>query len=171
MLGASLATFPVTSMHSTRYQAAALLGLDLLDNPLDAGVKVCSIATSEHLVSTTELMETWCNNFAFPEEAEKAAVELQGYFSGCGLILDDRLWDARYDMSKCTWLWVKHVFSKLGFRSRGTGIGLHIRWGDMSYDSPGDPITPQRSTPIPVGAHLLQKMRECGIIGCFSKWL
>jgi hypothetical protein len=78
MLGASLATFPVTSTHSTQYQAAALLDLDLLENPLDVGVKICSIATSEHLASITELMETWCDSFTFPEEAEKAVVELQG---------------------------------------------------------------------------------------------
>jgi len=43
----------------------------------------------------------------------------------------------------------------------------------MSYNNPGDPITPQRSTPIPVGAQLLRKMRGCGIkdeLSVYMEW-
>jgi hypothetical protein len=176
MLDATFSTFGVISTHSTQYRAASLLGLDLLENPLDANATVCSIMNSPYSARTSELIETWCNNVMFPEEMDKAALELQSYYGDCGLILDDRPWDARYDMSKCTWLWVKHFFSNLGLRKRETGIGLHIRWGDMSYNvgvPSGDPVTPQRSTPVPVAADLLRKMRSCGIqdeLSVYMEW-
>ena len=149
MLGATFATFGVISTHATQYKAASLLHLDLLESPLEAGTKVCSIATSPNYGRTMELVRDWCNNVA---QGETHAIELQGLWNDCGLILDDRPADVHYDMSKCTWKWVKHVFSNLGLKKRTGGIGLHIRWGDMSVptykEAESDPLTPERSTPI-----------------------
>ena len=112
-----------------------------------------------------ELMNGWCDNVT---QGDAQSLELQGLWSDCGLILDDRPGDVHYDMSKCTWKWVKHVFSNLGLKKRKGGIGLHIRWGDMSAPTyatihPTDPLTPERSTPIDKAAQLLRKMRECGV--------
>jgi len=174
MLGASFSTFSVMSGHVSLYRAVQVMGLDRLENPLDTNAKVCSISTSPDQPRTVELLDTWCDSAKVPNEADKAAVEAQSFFSGCGVILDDRPWDARYDMSKCTWRWVKHFFSKIDRRRRRTGIGLHKRWGDMSTDpDPNDPITPQRSTPIPVAADLLRKIRSCGIqdeLNVYMEW-
>ena len=157
MLGASFATFSRQSEHE--YRAASLLHIDLLETRLDAGTKVCSLEMSEGYARTLELVESWCDNQRLDD-----ALELQRLFTGCSLILDDRPWDVRYDMSKCTWKWVKHVFSKLGGTKPTRGIGLHIRWGDMSFgDLPWDPMTPERSTPIEKAAELLRKIRECGV--------
>jgi hypothetical protein len=164
MLGATFATFSVESEHA--YQVASLLRLDLLETQLDARTKVCSLAASPGHARASELVEGWCGNGAF---ADAQALELRGLLSDCDLILDDRPWEARYDMSKCTWRWVNHVFSTLGTRKRTAGkraggIGLHIRWGDMADDSaPGDPRIPERSTPIETAARLLRKLRECGV--------
>jgi hypothetical protein len=171
MLGARFTTFPVTSTHSTQYRAASLLGLDILGSRLDANTKICSLTNSPGYYRTLELIESWCNNSTF---GDAHARELQGFFSDCGLILDDRNWDVRYDMSKCTWKWVRDVFSSIGIRKRGTGIGLHIRWGDMSVSTPdNDPLTSERSTPIEVGAQLLRKLRECGVedeLSVYMEW-
>ena len=174
MLGASLSTFGVVSTHNTQYQAAELLHLNLLETSLDAGAKVCSIATSANYTRTTELVTSWCNNVT---EGDAYAAELQGLWSHCDLILDDRRGDVHYDMSKCTWKWVKHVFSNLGLKKRTGGIGLHIRWGDMSVptykEAASDPLTPERSTPIDKAAQLLRKMRECGVqdeLSVYMEW-
>jgi hypothetical protein len=173
MLGASLSTFGVMSDHITRYKAASLLHIDLLDTPLDVGTTICSLSASPSLARTVELVTTWCDNVTSGEEQ---ALELQSLWNGCGLILDDRPWDAHYDMSKCTWKWVKHVFSQLGLKKRTGGIGLHIRWGDMSlnsYSSSVDPMRPERSTPIDKAAELLRKMRECGMqdeLSVYMEW-
>jgi hypothetical protein len=157
MLGASFATFGVQSSHM--YRAASLLHIDLLETPLDAGTKVCSLEASDNHARILELIESWCNNQRLDD-----ALELQQLFTGCGLIVDDRSWDVRIDMGKCTWKWVKHVFSKLGAKKSTRGIGLHIRWGDMSHGGfPDDAMTPERSTPIPKAAELLRKLRECGV--------
>ena len=167
MLGATLATFGVISEQSSQYKAASLVHLDLLETPLDAGTKVCSLATSPNYAPTMELVTSWCNDVAL---GDAQVLKLQKLWSDCNLILDDRPWDVHYDMSKCTWKWVKHVFSNLGLKKglkkRTGGIGLHIRWGDMSlptYTSTSDPLTPERSTPIDKAAQLLRKMRECGV--------
>jgi hypothetical protein len=111
-------------------------------------------------------MESWCNNVTL---GDTHALELQGLWSDCGLILDDRPWDVRYDMSKCTWMWMKHVFSKLGFKNRRRGIGLHKRWGDVSNMW----VPPQRSTPIDLAAKLIGKLRECGVqdeLSVYMEW-
>ena len=137
--------------------------LDLLETPLDAGTKICSLTTSPNYTLTMELVTKWCDNVT---EGDAQAFELQGLWSDCGLILDDRPPDVHYDMSKCTWKWVKHVFSNIGLKKQTGGIGLHIRWGDMSlptYAVESDPLTPERSTPIDKAAQLLRKMRECGV--------
>jgi hypothetical protein len=171
MLGASLATFSLKSTHISEYRAASLLQIDLLETPLDAGTKVCSLAMSESYDRALELVESWCDN-----ESLDVALELRMSFTDCGLILDDRPWDFRYDMSKCTWKWVKHVFSKLGPKRPPRGIGFHKRWGDMSLfegGPAGDPLTPQRSTPIDKGAELLRKIRECGVhdeLSVYMEW-
>jgi hypothetical protein len=171
MLGASLATFSIISTHISQYRAASLLRLDLLETPLDAETKVCSLSTSPNNARTMELVNSWCNNVAL---GDAHALELRGLWSDCGLILDDRPWDVRYDMSKCTWKWVKQVFSKLGLKKRREGIGLHIRWGDMSISTPSnDPLRPERSTPIEKAAELLRKMRECGVqdeLSVYMEW-
>jgi hypothetical protein len=172
MLGASFATFGVSSVHA-QYRAASLLRLDILETQLDAKTRVCSLAASPNYPRTMELVESWCNDTMLSDEP---ALELRGLYSDCGLILDDRPWDYRYDMSKCTWTWVKHVFSRLGLKKRETGIGLHIRWGDMSLHldaTLGDTVTPQRSTPIEVAAQLLRKIRQCGIqdeLSVYMEW-
>jgi hypothetical protein len=158
MLGATFATFSVVSTHISQYKAASLLRLDRLETRLDAETKVCSLSMSAR---TMELVNSWCNNVAL---GDAYALELRGLWSDCDLILDDRPWDVRYDMSKCTWKWVKHIFSKLGLKKRRGGIGLHIRWGDMSImTGPNDPMRPERSTPVEKAAQLLRKMRECGV--------
>ena len=161
MLGASFATFGVISEHN--YKSASVLQLDLPETSLDPGSKVCSIAYSPNYARTVELVTSWCDNVT---QGDAHARELQGLWSDCGLILDDRPADVHYDMSKCTWKWVKHVFSNLGLKNRTGGIGLHIRWGDMgrpTYAGGADPLTPERSTPINKAAQLLLKMRECGV--------
>jgi len=169
MLGASFSTFSLVSAHISQYRAASLLHIDLLENQLGAGAKVCSFSMSDNYDRTLELIESWCDNQTFDH-----AHELRGYFTDCDLILDDRPWDVRYDMSKCTWKWVKHVFSRLGPKKSTRGIGLHIRWGDMSLGVPsGDPLTPLRSTPIDKGAELLRKIRECGVqeeLSVYMEW-
>jgi hypothetical protein len=173
MLGASFATFGVISEHISQYKAASILGIDLLETPLAAGTKVCSIASSPSYSLTMELVTSWCNNVTL---GDAQAHELRGLWSDCGLIVDDRPQDVHYDMSKCTWKWVKHVFSKLGLKKRTGGIGLHIRWGDMSvstYTSTDDPLRPERSTPIDKAAQLLRKMRECGMqdeLSVYMEW-
>lgn len=174
MLDATFATFGVISTHSTQYKAASLVHLDLLESPLGAGTKVCSIATSPNSARTMELVRNWCNNVT---EGDAHAIELQGLWSDCGLILDDRPADVHYDMSKCTWKWVKHVFANLGLKKRTGGIGLHIRWGDMSVptykEAASDPLTPERSTPIDKAAQLLRKLRECGVqdeLSVYMEW-
>ena len=173
MLGAGFTTFGVKSDHITQYKAASILGIDLLSTPLDAGTSVCSLASSSDYGRTMELLASWCDNVT---SGDAHALELQRLWAGCGLILDDRAWDVHYDMSKCTWKWVKDVFSKLGLKKRTGGIGLHIRWGDMglnSYTSPDDPMRPERSTPIDKAAQLLRKMRECGMqdeLSVYMEW-
>jgi hypothetical protein len=109
-----------------------------------------------------ELVTSWCDNVT---QGDSQAFELQRLWSDCGLILDDRPADVHYEMSKCTWKWVKHVFSNLGLKKQTGGIGLHIRWGDMGRATYGgaDRLTPERSTPIDKAAQLLHKMRECGV--------
>jgi hypothetical protein len=168
MLGANFTTFSLQSAHM--YRAASLLDIDLLETRLDAGTKVCSLEMmSENYTRTLELVESWCDNQRLDD-----ALELQRSFTGCGLILDDRPWDVRYDMSKCTWKWVKHVFSKLGAEKSTRGIGLHIRWGDMSLGgTPFDAMTPERSTPIKKAAEMLRKIRECGVqdeLSVYMEW-
>jgi hypothetical protein len=159
MLGATLATYSVQSEHG--YRVASLLGLDLLETRLDAKPRVCSLSASPSYARIPELVESWCGN---PRFAQGHAPALRGMFSECDIILDDRPWDVRYDMAKCTWRWVKQVFSKLGVRKRARGIGLHIRWGDMANPAwPFDQRTPVRSTPIEKAAQLLRKIRECGV--------
>ena len=172
MLGASFATYGVISEHNGGYKAASLLHLDLLDIPLDAGTTICSFGASPNHDLTMELAESWCNATLSDAQAR----ELRKWWSGCGVILDDRPWDARYDMSKCTWKWVKDTFSRFGLKKRAGGIGLHIRWGDMglgSYLSSADPVRPERSTPIDKAAQLLRKMRECGVqdeLSVYMEW-
>ena len=161
MLEASFVTFGVVSEHNGD-KAASLLHLDLLDAPLDAGSTTCSLGTSSSYGLTMESVESWCNGTLNDTQIR----ELRNLWSNCGVILDDRPWDVRYDMSKCTWKWVKDTFSRLGLKTRTGGIGLHIRWGDMglnSYSSSVDPIRPERSTPIDKAAQLLHKIRECGV--------
>jgi hypothetical protein len=171
MLGASLTTFSVVSTHATQYLAASLLRLDRLETPLDASTKFCSLTTSPHYARTEELVESWCEE---KNVTDAAALELRELYEDCGVILDDRPWDVRYDMSKCTWEWVKHVFTLLGLKKRINGIGLHIRWGDMSISTPwNDPLLPERSTPIDKAAQLLRKMRECGVqdeLSVYMEW-
>lgn len=173
MLGADFTTFGLKSDHITGYKAASLLHLDLLDIPLDAGTTICSLTTSPSYGRTMELVANWCDNATF---SDAQAFELQRLWGDCGLILDDRPWDVHYDMSKCTWKWVKDVFSRLGLKKRTGGIGLHIRWGDMglnSYSSQDDPMRPERSTPIDKAAQLLRKMRECGVqdeLSVYMEW-
>jgi len=171
MLGANLSTFSVTSDHITKYRAASLLRLDLLETRLDAETKICSLTRSPSYARTMELVTSWCDNVTL---GDVQARELRGLWRDCGLILDDRPWDARYDLSKCTWKWVKHVFSNLGLKKRTGGIGLHIRWGDMSIFAPAeDPMRPERSTPIDKAAQLLRKMRECGVqdeLSVYMEW-
>jgi hypothetical protein len=129
---------------------------------------------SSNYARTTELVTSWCNNVT---EGDAQASELQGLWSDCDLILDDRRGDVHYDMNKCTWKWVKHVFSNFGLKKRTGGIGLHIRWGDMSIptykEAASDPLTPERSTPIDKAAQLLRKMRECGVqdeLSVYMEW-
>jgi len=169
MLDASFTTFGQISSHVSRYQAASLLHVDLLETRMDAGTKVCSLGTSEHYARTSQLVESWCDN-----QNHEDALELRRYFNDCGLILDDRPWDVRYDMSKCTWKWVKSVLSKLGPKQPTRGIGLHIRWGDMSISTPdNDPLTPERSTRVEKGAELLRKIRQCGVqdeLSVYMEW-
>ncbi|KIM41666.1 hypothetical protein M413DRAFT_444917 [Hebeloma cylindrosporum] len=163
MLEATFSTFGVVSEQASQYKAASLLQLDRLEAPLDAGTKVCSITTSPNYARTMDLVTSWCNDVT---GGDAQALELRELWSDCGVILDDRPPDVRYDMSKCTWRWVKHIFSDLGLKNRTGGIGLHIRWGDMSlptYTSTADTLTPERSTPIDKAAQLLRKMRECGV--------
>jgi hypothetical protein len=174
MLGATFATFGIISTHISMYKAASLLHLDLLETPLEAGTKVCSIATSPNYALSMELLTRWCDNVA---EGDAEVLALKGLWDDCGLILDDRDWDVHYEMSKCTWKWVKHVFTNLGLKKRTGGIGLHIRWGDMSLPQNqnlvGDPLTPDRSTPVDKAAHLLRKMRECGVqdeLSVYMEW-
>jgi hypothetical protein len=176
MLGASFATFSIPSIHS-QYRAASLLRLDILESRLNAKARVCSVATSPSYSRTIELVESWCDSAMLSNES---ALELQGLYGDCDLILDDRPWDVRYDMSKCTWTWVKHVLSRLGYKRREQGIGLHIRWGDVSLnpgtptDTPGiDWLRPERSTPIDLAARLLRKMRKCGVrdeLSVYMEW-
>ena len=118
MLGAEFSTFSIISTHLTQYRAASLMKVDLLGTELPKGSKVCSIAWSLHEACTAELMENWCNNEA---HGEAYAQELQQLWSDCNLIIDDRAWDVWYDMSKCTWKWVKHVFTALGLKQRRGG--------------------------------------------------
>lgn len=171
MLGASFATFSVVSTHISQYRAASLLRLDLLETQLNPETKICSLTSSPSHARTMELVTSWCDNVAL---GDAHAFELQGLWSDCGIILDDRPWDVRYDMSRCTWKWVKHVLSNLGLKKRAGGIGLHIRWGDMSISTPSnDPLRPERSTPIDKAAQLLRKMRECGVqdeLNVYMEW-
>lgn len=165
MLGADFSTFSVISTHLTQYRAASLLKVDLLGTELPKGSKVCSIASSPHEARTAELMGSWCNNVTH----EAYAQELQQLWSDCNLIIDDRAWDVRYDMSKCTWKWVKHVFTALGLKKRRGGIGLHIRWGDISVQT----LPPERSTPVNLAAQMIAKMRECGVqdeLSVYMEW-
>jgi hypothetical protein len=169
MLGASFQTYGVVSSHT--YRVAEQLHLDILENPLDVGGKVCSFINSPGYFRALELVEAWCND----KDAHGHAVEMRGLFSDCDLILDDRPWDVRYDMSKCTWRWVRQIFSNsVGLKTPRKGIGLHKRWGDMSTLTwSNDPLTPQRSTPIDKAADLLRKMRECGIhdeLSVYMEW-
>ena len=173
MLGATFATFGVFSTHLTQYKAASILRLDLVESPMDAGTKVCSIATSPNYTRTMELVTSWCHD----GQGEAHALELQGLWSDCGLILDDRPHDVQYGMSKCTWKWVKQFFSNIGLKKRTGGIGLHIRWGDMSVptykEAQSDPLTPERSIPIDKAAQLLRKLRECGVqdeLSVYMEW-
>lgn len=167
MLGASFSTFSVMSTHLTQYRAASLMKLDLLETELPKGSKVCSIASSLHEARTAELMRSWCDNVA---HGEAYAQELQEMWSDCNLIIDDRPWDVRYDMSKCTWKWVKHVFTALGLKERPRrGIGLHIRWGDISIET----LPPERSTPVDLAAQMIAKMRKCGVqdeLSVYMEW-
>jgi hypothetical protein len=173
MLGATFATFGIISTHISQYKAASLLRIDLLETPLDSGTRVCSLATSPNYTRTIELMTSWCDNVTL---GDAQALEMQEIWSDCGLIVDDRPQDVHYDMSKCTWKWVKHIFSNLGLKKRTRGIGLHIRWGDMSvstYSSSDDPMRPERSTPIDKAAQLLRKMRACGVqdeLSVYMEW-
>ncbi|KAF9528295.1 hypothetical protein CPB83DRAFT_814254 [Crepidotus variabilis] len=159
MLDATFATFGLQSEHP--YRVASLLGLDLLENSLNKGGKVCSIAALPSYSRVSELTENWCND---PTIDSVHAQELRSFLADCDLILDDRPWDVRQDMAKCSWRWVKHVFSKSGVQNHSKGIGIHIRWGDMAGGGiPHDEKTPQRSIPIEVAAQMLKKLRECGI--------
>lgn len=159
MLGAGFATFSVQSEHP--YQVASLLQLDLLDTRLDAGARVCSLKESPRFERTKQLVESWCKNSTL---VSAEVLELRGMWSNCGLILDDRPWDIRHDMSKCTREWVKHIFSTQGIKKMPGGIGIHIRWGDMADGTfINDPKTPARSTPIEKASQLLRKLRECGV--------
>jgi hypothetical protein len=173
MLDATFSTFGVVSSHISQYQAASLLHLDRLETPLHASSKLCSISASPHHARTLELVESWCDNMR-STDPDTAAMELREMYKDCDVILDDRPWDVRYDMSKCTWEWVKHVFTGLGLKKRESGIGLHIRWGDMSVSTPwNDPLRPERSTPIDVASQLVRKMRECGIqdeLSVYMEW-
>ena len=172
MLDAIFATFSVPSEH-TEYRAALFLQLDLLETPMNANVntRVCSVTASPHHARTLELMERWCNDSTL---AEKHALELRGLYTECDLILDDRPWDVRYDMSKCTWKWVKHVFSRLSHVKREGGIGLHICWGDLSNTTLSyDPMIPERPTPIDKAAQLLRKLRKCSMqdeLSVYMEW-
>jgi len=166
MLGASFSTFSIISTHLTQYRAASLLKVDLLETELPKGSKVCSIASSLHEYRTAELMQSWCNDVT---HGEAYAQELQELWSDCNLIIDDRAWDVRYDMSKCTWKWVKHVFTALGLKERRGGIGLHIRWGDISVQT----LPPERSTPVDLAAQMIAKMRQCGMkdeLSVYMEW-
>jgi hypothetical protein len=165
MLNADFATVPVASAHSTGYRSASLLAIDRLPYQLSADTTVCSVSATMGQQQVMDLINDWCPATRHdPERAETRATEIRPYFTGCGVILDDRPWDARYDMSVCTWKWVRRTCENVGFRDRNDGIGIHIRWGDM-FISPneGDPLTRLRSTPIDVAAHLLRKLRSCGI--------
>jgi hypothetical protein len=84
-------------------------------------------------------LESWCDDAT---HADEHTLELQAFFSDCGLILDNRFWDVHYDMSKCMWKWVKHIFSKLSPKKLTRGIGLHICWVTCPYHiaDPGDTI-------------------------------
>lgn len=166
MLGASFSTFSVISTHLTQYKAASLMKVDLTETELPKGSKVCSIAWSLHEARTAELMQSWCDNVT---DGEAYAQELRELWSDCDLIIDDRPWDVRYDMSKCTWKWVKHVFTQLGLKQRRGGIGLHIRWGDISVQT----LPPERSTPVDLAAQMIAKMRECGMqdeLSVYMEW-
>lgn len=161
MLGARLSTFSVTSEHP--YRVASLLRLDLLHTQMGAGTRACSLMASPSYARILDLMGSWCNEVG-SALADSQAQELQHLLRDCDLILDDRPWDVHYDMSKCTWRWTKQIFSTLGSKSRESGIGLHIRWGDMANNTAfADPLTPERSTPIETAAQLLRKLRECGV--------
>ncbi|KAF9528298.1 hypothetical protein CPB83DRAFT_894556 [Crepidotus variabilis] len=159
ILDADFATFGLQSEHP--YRVASLLHLDLLEHPLTVESKVCSISALPTYSRVHNLVESWCNN---PNADSEHAVELRESLKDCDLILDDRPWDVRQDMAKCTWKWVKQVFSKLGVNKQAGGVGIHIRWGDMASGGDSkDPKTPERSIPIEVAAKLLRKMRECGV--------
>jgi len=159
MLGAKFATFSVDSEHP--YRVASLLRLDLLPTRLNEKTKICSLTSSPRYARTFDLVESWCGNSSF---AEEQVFELRESLSGCGVILDDRPWDVRYDMGKCTWKWVKEFLTPFGVKKQSEGIGIHIRWGDMANDDAlNDPRLPERSTPIEVAAQLLRKLRECGM--------
>jgi len=174
ILDASFSTIPVFSSHITLYQAASLLQIDRFEHPLPADTTICTVTEAGHYDRTMELIESWCDSATNATAMEEHAQEMRDFYSNCGLVIDDRPWDARYDMSKCTWPWVKRIFTKLGFRQRSTGIGLHVRWGDMSVSTPdNDPLTDYRSTPIDVGARLLRKLRKCGVhdeLSVYMEW-
>lgn len=163
MLDADFTTFPLVSDH--QYRAASLLGIDRLQRPLAADTTLCAVSATLPQQQIMELIDSWCSTTRTdPTHAEERAAELRQYFAGCGVILDDRPWDVRSYMSVCTWQWVRQIFSKLGLRDRQRGIGVHIRWGDMSiFTEESDQLTRWRSTPIDVAAQLLSKIRSCGV--------
>jgi hypothetical protein len=174
MLGGTFATYGVVSTHLTEYRAAEILHIDRLENHLDAGTCICSLSASTGHQRIPELVEGWCDAYMNVTLADEHALELQGFFRNCDLILDDRDWDVRYEWSKCTWKWVKHIFTNLGLKKRKGGIGLHVRWGDMSVGTPiDDPMSPSRSTPIEKGAEMLRKLRQCGMrdeLSVYMEW-
>jgi hypothetical protein len=112
MLDADFATFPLLSEHN--YRSASLLGLDRLPWPLAANTTLCAVSATLAPHRVMGLIDTWCSSTRTDRTlAQERAVELQQYFVGCGVILDDRPWDVRYDMSMCTWEWVRRIFSSL----------------------------------------------------------
>ncbi|KAF9527669.1 hypothetical protein CPB83DRAFT_855821 [Crepidotus variabilis] len=163
MLGASFATTGRQSEH--HYQVASLLNLDMLENQFETAGKICSLMSLPNPSLISEGMETWCNDPQLADSKQAAHIQdVRSSLEKCTIILDDRPWDVRQDLSRCTWEWVKQVFSKLGGerRQRG-GIGIHIRWGDMANGQSYDHKTPHRSIPIEVGARILSKIRGCGV--------
>lgn len=170
MLGAEFATFSVPSEHT--YQVASYMNFDSISVGLPADAKVCSLTILMNTERVTTLVNSWCGGKADFEDSE--AVEMRKKFQECGIILDDSPWNVQLNLWKCTRPWMRRIVYKSLAKQQGlpsipitespTGIGLHIRWGDMAKgDFKGDPKTAERSTPIPVAARLLRKLRECGV--------